>query len=246
MNFSYLKSLLALSFAVYFFNASFGQNINPSDTSLPVIPKQLTIVYDISIKTNSHKAGIEETYNGGIKTLFIDNDEARIRLVSLMRVQSIFFSPSMKLNHTVSVVKESGKKRYKYYLTDKEWNEYNNKYAEDSCALTNDSSVILNYPCRKAIVTLKDGKSFSVYYTNQLKPIDPKIEPAFSCVPGLVLQYEYEYKKGVIDYTASKINQNPIDARIFKIPNRGYAVKSYCRGCRTKKAKIVSDEINID
>src|SRR5580692_2556387 len=66
----------------------------------------LTIVYDIQVKTDKKKTGIEETYNGGIQTIFLNNEQARIRLVSLMRIQSIFFSASVNPNRQVSIVKE--------------------------------------------------------------------------------------------------------------------------------------------
>jgi GLPGLI family protein len=204
----------------------------------------LTIVYNIQVNTSKHKAGIEETYNGGIKTIFIDNEKARIRLVSLMRIQSIFFSSSNKSNHFVSVVKESGKNKYKYYLTNEQWDLYNNKYENDSCQLTNDSAVVLNYPCRKAIIMLKDGRLLVVYYTNQLKPINPEIEPAFSHIPGLVLKYEYDYKKGTLLYTASKISEDPIDNKVFKAPS-GLPVKKYCQKCKVKE-KILSENSGIE
>jgi GLPGLI family protein len=205
----------------------------------------VTIVYDIKVTSNRNKTGIEETYNGGIKTVFVNNDKARVRLVSLMRIQSIFFSSSTKSSDPISVVKESGKKKYKYYLTDAQWNLYNSKYAHDSCQFTNDSLTILNYTCRKAIITLKDGKTLVAYYTNALKPLNKKIEPAFNCIPGLVLQYEYQYKKGGMVYTASKISQDPIASDIFKIPARNYVVKKYCPKCKAKQLAN-SDNSTID
>lgn len=210
--------------------------VNTIDTS----NKLLTIVYDIQVKKDKEKTGIEETYNGGIKTVFISNEKARVRLVSLMRIQSIFFSPA-NTAHQVSVIKESGKKKYKYYLTNEDWDLYNDKYNNDSCLLTTDSTIILNYACRKAIIILKDGRQLSVYYTNKIKPVSAKIEPAFSCIPGLVLQYEYDYKKGSIIYTANKISQSSIDPGIFKIPAKGYSIRKYCIKCNYKDNNIADN-----
>ena len=236
MNIKPLILALLLNCTVFYLKVS-GQIIDTSvrvsaaDSSIGSNNNLLTIAYNIQVKTDREKTGIEETYNGGIKTIFIDNDKARVRLVSLMRIQSIFFSSSKKYNHAVAIVKESGKRKYKYYLTDEQWELYNNKYNNDSCQFTNDSAVILNYPCRKAIVMLQGGRSLTVYYTNQLKAISHKIEPEFSCIPGLVLQYEYDYKKGTLIYTASKISENPVTSGVFKIP-RGIALKKYCSRCR--------------
>jgi GLPGLI family protein len=189
--------------------------------------KPLTIVYDIQVKNNSNKAGIEETYNGGIQTIFINDNKARIRLVSLMRIQSIFFSSYDQTDAPVSIVKESGKKKYKFLLTGDQWKSYNKKYNEDSCQLTNDSTVILGYTCRKAIILLKDGRRLTAFYTNMFEPINSKIEPAFDKIPGLVLQYEYDYNDGATIYTANKINTDPISAEVFKVPSQGYLIKKY-------------------
>ena len=122
-------------------------------------------MYDIQVKVNKKKTGIEETYDGGIKTIFIHNDMARVRMVSLMRIESLYFSSSINSNHPISIVKESGKNKYKYNLTKEEWNSLNTKYEKDSCIFLNDSTVILNYLCRKAIIILKDGRRLTVYYT---------------------------------------------------------------------------------
>jgi len=244
MNIKFLF-LFSLSLHVFFINVS-AQNaatpvaVSTVDSSINN-DNLFTIVYDIQVKTDKRKTGIEETYNGGIQTIFINNKQARIRLVSLMRIESIFFSASDNPERQVSIIKESGKTRYKYYLTNEQWTLANSKYDNDSCQLTNDSLVILNYLCRKAIITLKDGRTLTAYYTNQLKPVNSKIEPAFSCIPGLVLQYEYTYKKGTIIYTANKISQNSIDNNIFKVPVKGYAVKKYCLKCTTKGSNISSN-----
>ncbi|UAY52749.1 hypothetical protein [Ferruginibacter albus] len=187
--------------------------------------KLLTLVYDINIKSKNKKAGIEETYNGGIKTVFISNDQARIRLVSLMRIQSIFFTAKDSSNSEVIIVKESGKKKYKYELSASEWNLYNIKYKGDSCVYSSDSLMILNHLCRKAIINLKDGRTITAYYTKELKPICEEIEPAFADISGVVLQYSYEYEGGSITYTASKISENPISEEILIAPKKGYITK---------------------
>ncbi len=80
----------------------------------------LTVSYSVELKSNRSNTGIGETYNGGVKTIFISGDKARVRLVSLMRIESIFILPGNNTNHAV-IAKESGKNKYKYYLTPGEW-----------------------------------------------------------------------------------------------------------------------------
>lgn len=205
-----------------------AQSVNVlTDTAAKQVEKPVTIIYDIKVKKDTKKTGIEETYNGGIKTIFISGEKARVRLVSLMRIQSIFFFQPDQHNNTVSIVKESGQKKYRTDLTDSMWALYNNKYDKDSCIFSNDSLQILNYNCKKATVLLKDGRTITAYYTTKLAPVNKKIEPIFGCIPGTVLQYEYDYGKGSITYTASKISHNPIAPDIFTIPSKAVTVQKF-------------------
>jgi GLPGLI family protein len=249
-----MKITLSIFILLFSLNAHSLYLLPKSETTISIAKKTdscifrndpFTIVYDIQVKVNKKKTGIEETYNGGIKTIFIHNNMARVRMVSLMRIESLYFSSPINSTHPVSIVKESGKNKYRYNLTNEEWNLLNTKYDKDSCVFLNDSTVILNYLCRKAVIMLKDGRTLSIYYTPLLKPIDSKVEPAFNGIPGLVLQYEYDYKKGSVTYTASKISEAPIASNIFKLPTKGYKLKKYCTKCSTTEA-VTSHTLGID
>ncbi len=163
--------------------------------------------------------GLAETYNGGVETLFTAGGQARIRLVSLMRIQSIFMSTGDDEAKRFTIVKESGKDKYVSRLTEDEWKTYNKKYDGSVCKLTEDTSEVLNFKCKKAIVSLKNGKIITAWYTTAIQaPAFSFLEPAFSGVPGLVLKYEYTYKKKTIAYTATSISHAPIEKNVFKAP----------------------------
>ncbi len=95
--------------------------------------QHLTIVYDITISKTKKSSGIEETYNGGTKAVFISDNKARIRMVSLMRMESIFFDYDSSALREARVIKESGAKKYQYKLTAAEWENYNSKYVGATC-----------------------------------------------------------------------------------------------------------------
>jgi GLPGLI family protein len=199
-----------------------------NDLSRKDIESDITVSYSAELKSNRSSTGIGETYTGGIKTIFVSGDKIRVRLISLMRTQSIFLFPPDKLKKTAAVTKESGKNKYKYYLSKDQWKQYNGKYDSITCQLTYDSAVILNYQCRKAIISLKDGRSIGVYYTDSIKRKSfAQAEPLFSCIPGLVLQYEYRYKKGKIIYTATSISEEKIDPVVFRVPAKGVTTRKF-------------------
>lgn len=199
--------------------------------------EDLTVSYTIELmKSRNRSIGIGETYNGGTKTIFISNGLARLRLVSLMRMQSIFILPSGNPQRTAAIVKESGKNKHKVYLTASQWKEYNAKYSQATCRFVDDTAVIVGYHCSKAVITLSDGRIITAFYTRDIqRPELAVVEPAFACIPGLVLKYVYEYKKGKITYAATSVSRKPIDQNILKVPSQGYTLQQYQPGISEKE-----------
>lgn len=188
----------------------------------------LTVSYSLTIKS-VQKEGHAETYNGGLKTLFISKGRIRNRLVSLMRMQSVFyFQETGKRERTIAIVKESGKDKYKTYLSLKEWQQYNRKYDSSTCILSNDSILILGYQCKKATLILSEGQKIVVFYTELIRNSMIEIaEPAFAGIPGLVLQYTYENERAVLTYTAVSISDVAIAPAVFQVPEQGYKVRKF-------------------
>src|ERR1700722_9599956 len=99
-------TLLFILIIISFCSLSFHQPV--STAFLPQSEKDLTIPYSITITSRKSGAGIAETYNGGIETLFAGAHVARLRLVSLMRIQSVFITTENGLLKSVTIIKESG------------------------------------------------------------------------------------------------------------------------------------------
>jgi len=223
-----------LHIIIFFSLLSFTAVSPPDKIPLPAnsnsINHELTVSYSIELKSK-RSSGIGETYNGGVETIFMNDQQIRLRLVSLMRMQSIYILQNNNPGQRVVILKESGKNKYKMYLTDQEWQSYNQKYEGITCQPTGDSAVVLNYQCRKAILTLKNGEKITAWYTPAIQEASfSRAEPAFSRVPGLVLQYEYKYRKGTITYTATSIDRGPIDLAVFAVPGKDVPVKKYTPG----------------
>lgn len=187
----------------------------------------LTVVYDITVNKFKKQGGIEETYNGGTKSVFISHNKVRIRLSSLMRIESIFFVLSAGKLTQASIVKESGEKKYRYNLQAEEWKQYNKKYDAVTCTFQDDSAVIAGYQCKKAIIHLSSGEQIVAYYTISIPAVNDLIEPAFKCIPGTVLQYEYTSKKGTMVFKASQVSQARIADDVFTIPAAGVETRKY-------------------
>lgn len=187
-----------------------------------------SLVYDIQVHSTKEPHGFEETYNGSTKTIMHQNGNTRIRLVSLMRIQNIYLYEESAVLKKVILTKESGKNQYKYVLTPSDWKIYNTRYDNIKYTYLHDSINILGFECKKAVLSINNGKQqITAYYTKLIKPLSKSIEPMFAGLPGLVLRYEMETKNGSIRYVANKINIDKLESTIFTEPEKGFTVKKY-------------------
>ena len=101
------------------------------------------------------------------------------------------------------------------------------KYEGITFTPTNETKTIAGYTCKKAIAKLKDGTSFTVYYTTDLTTENKEYDYQFKTLPGLALEYESTVGNLHVRYTASKINFDPVPAQKFAVPQSGYREMTY-------------------
>lgn len=191
---------------------------NPSENREGIAP--VTISYTMKVTSGKKNVAAADGYDGGSKTIFLQNGKARIRMVSLMRMESIFFSGTKEGDRFATLVKESGKDTYKRNFSKAGWTKFNDKYADAACTFSNDSLEVLGFNCKKATINCKDGSEITLYYTSDLPRLPEDYEPVFACIPGMVMQYEYTYKSSGILYQAASVSRDKISPNIFKIPAR--------------------------
>jgi hypothetical protein len=228
---TYCKIFYCILFLLLALNVSAQVKIKKEKPFKPTA-KEFVISYTISVNAGKTD-GIAETYNGGLKTAFVKNDMVRLRLVSLMRTQSIFFNNKKGLTKKVAtVVKESGKERASMFLNAKQWKIYNAKADSNRCEIFKEDTIrILNFLCAKAIITTKDSSKLTVYFLPSAKNKTLNAaEPLFANIPGLVMQYSYTKADKTITYTATTLKSAPIVASTFAVPTKGYIVQKYNPG----------------
>ncbi len=218
--------LLAVFIFCVFINTN-AQKVKPKTSKINT--KEFILSYAVTI-TGEKTDGIQQTYNGGQKTAFVKNDLVRLRLVSLMRVQSIYFNNKKGLTSKVaSVVKESGKERTAMTLNAKEWKSFNKKNESIRCEIFKEDTLrILGQLCNKATLTSKDSSKITVYYLPEAKNNTlAAAEPLFASVPGLVMKYSIEIADKTLEYTAVELKFAPIAATVFNQPRLGYLKVKY-------------------
>ena len=91
--------------------------------------------------------------------------------------------------------------------------------------VSGDIKTILGYECKKAVLELKDGSTFTLYYATNIVPSVKEFEYQFKDIPGFVLEFEsQETDSKKIKYTATKINLSPVQASRFDLPTSGYRI----------------------
>lgn len=210
---------------ILFYFAVTGSNNTSAQATQETAAESFTLVYDIIISTPGKKAGIEETYNGGIRTIMKSGSHYRLRQVSLMRIQNLYFFDAGKKEQQIIMSKESGKYKYQQYLSAAEWSTMSAKYDQAIYTPSPETLHLLGYTCKKMTIALKSGQLITAYYSPALPALQKVVEPMFEKIPGLVLQYEISNGKGKIKYVASKMIKASIDEQVFKKPGADYPLK---------------------
>jgi hypothetical protein len=209
--------------------------------------KEFAISYAITVEGTSVQ-DLAQSYNGGLKTNFIKNDVGRIRLVSLMRTHSLFFSTKANAAKQASIIKESGKVRTKMLLSNKQWKVYNNGYDSATCDIFKDDTTrILGYLCAKAVITSTNGTKVNAYFFPSTKNKTlSAMEPLFAKIPGLVMQYSYSVGDNTINFTAKSIRLGVIEAKSLAIPRKDYQLLSFNPKASSGTIGISEEDDNDD
>ena len=175
---------------------------------------ECTITYSVSLE------GAEN--NLTTKTLFIKGRKTRTDIN-----YSSFHQSTILDNKTgdAVVLKTIGTDKYISSFTAQQWKEKNNKWDDVKVSFTNETTKVLTYTCRKAILTTKNDNHFVVYYTTDFVASTTENPYQFKSIPGLILEYESQTGEGkLITFKATDIDFSPVPVSKFEIPTTGYRV----------------------
>jgi len=182
-----------------------------------------TITYAISTDESTGDKSAIESFKASTKTVYIKANDSRTDLVSPSFTQTLLYN---KTGGTAVILREFGNNKFMTRLDNSKWVAENKKY--DGMKITyvsGDTKTILGYECKKAVLELKDGSAFTLYYATNIVPSVKEFEYQFKDIPGFVLEFEsQETDSKKIKYTATKINLSPVQASRFDIPTSGYRI----------------------
>lgn len=185
---------------------------------------ELTLVYEATINTGDSQPKLADAFDGATTTVYIKGTMSRSEMSSALA--SFTTIHDTKTGGAVLLQEISGQKLL-IRLTADNWNDKNKKYDGITFSNTSETKTIAGYKCIKAVATMKDGSTFTVYYTKEIVPENADYNVQFKNLDGLPLQYEFMQGKLNIKYTVSRINTNPVPASKFDVPKTGYRELTY-------------------
>ncbi len=184
---------------------------------------ECSVTFTIGVEegsTEKNQKDLIESLKSITKMVYIKGNDSRTDLQSPSFSQSLIFD---KNTGTAVILREFGGNKFMTRLDNAKWISENKRYDGMKINLTNETKTILGYECKKAMLQLKDGTVYAVFYAINIVPSVKEFEYQFKDIPGFVLEYEtQETDNKKIRYTATKINLSPVQASKFDIPTGGY------------------------
>ncbi|HEU5053091.1 MAG TPA: DUF4412 domain-containing protein [Hanamia sp.] len=183
-----------------------------------------TLVYNMSVETGSGEPKIADMFDGATTTIYIKGTKSRTELVSSLGKEATIHDAA---TGTGVILKDYSGQKLMITMTAQDWQQNNNKYEGISFENTGGTEKIAGFNCKKAIAKLKNGSTFTVYYTTEVNPANKDYDSQFKTLQGLPVQYEMQTGKMTLKFTLASISYNPVSSSKFEIPNSGYRVMTY-------------------
>ncbi|MEO6637190.1 MAG: DUF4412 domain-containing protein [Ginsengibacter sp.] len=182
------------------------------------------LVYNISVETGSAKPKMADAFDGATITVYLKDNISRTEMVSGLGSEATIHNAA---TGSSVILKEYSDQKLMTTLSADNWEEINKKFDGITFENTSETVVISGYNCHKAIAKLKNGSTFTVYYTTEVKLANKNYDYQFKNLPGLPVQYEQQSDKLNIKLTLSKISFDNIPSSKFEIPKSGFRIQTY-------------------
>ena len=211
---------MKLKFIVFLLSLVFVYTSSISQKTLT----EATLMYNMSVETGSGEPKIADMFDGATTTIYLKGNKSKTELISSLGREATIYDA---VSGTGVILKDYSGQKLMITLTATNWAQNNSKYEGIVFQNTGEIQKIAGFTCKKAIAKLKNGESFTVYYTTEVNLENKSYDAQFKTLPGLPVQYEMQTPKLKLKFTLASISYNPIPASEFEIPTSGYRVLTY-------------------
>ena len=182
------------------------------------------LVYNMSVETGADAPKMADMLDGATTSIYLKGKNSRVELVSGLGSEASIYNGDSGGGF---ILKDYSGQKLMITLSPKEWESNNKKYEGIVFEKTGETSIISGFNCTKATAKLKNGTTFTVYYTTDVTPGNKEYDPQFKSLPGLPVQYEMTQGKMKFKFTLSKIGYDSVPLSKFEMPKSGYRVMTY-------------------
>jgi len=211
---------MKLKFIVFLLSLVFVYTSSISQKTLT----EAILMYNMSVETGSGEPKIADMFDGATTTIYLKGNKSKTELISSLGREATIYDA---VSGTGVILKDYSGQKLMITLTATNWAQNNSKYEGIVFQNTDETQKIAGFTCKKAIAKLKNGESFTVYYTTEVNLANKSYDAQFKTLPGLPVQYEMQTPKLKLKFTLASISYNPIPASEFEIPSSGYRVLTY-------------------
>ena len=140
---------------------------------------ECTINYSIKTDDTSSNTTLIQTLKSSNKTVYIKGNESRTDLRSTAFCQSVIYD---KTTGKATILRELGDNKFITLLDNSKWIKENLRFDALTIENSKEHKLILGYDCKKAIIHLKDGNNYVLYYTTSIIPSVKEFEYQFPSI----------------------------------------------------------------
>ncbi len=173
------------------------------------------VIYDLSYP----ESGLDQQTLDmlpGESTTFFKNDKMRIDMKMGMGMNSSVIMNNAKKE--VHVLMDMMGNKMDMLITEKDVDKEMKDEGEYKIVKTNDVRKIAGYNCKKAVITAKDGKEFSVWYTNDIIVKNANWNNQFKSIDGFLMEFRMNQNGLTVEMSAREVASEKVTDEIFNIP----------------------------
>jgi hypothetical protein len=173
------------------------------------------IRYAVSIGPVSGGNGFTE--HAGTYTITVKGSQIRKDLVMNTGYQN---TQLMNVNAgTLYSLQSNGGQKYAIQLTIQDLKERQRPYEQFSQKEAAGDMTIAGWPCKRTIISYKDGTSSELYYTTAWQSAEPTLFDRFPGIRNIPLAFEYRNEEGIVmHFQAEKLEVVPVESALFRVP----------------------------
>jgi GLPGLI family protein len=183
-----------------------------------------SLLYNISIISSKSETPAINALNGATLQVLLKTSQSRTEMKSSVGTESTVFDSRLKKGF---ILKEYSGQKLMISMNEANWIEKNLLYESLQFKITDERTMVANFSCKKAIATLPDGKSVTVYFNPDIVLVNKTYNNAFAQLPGMPVLYEMQSGNISFRYTLSKISYDAVTSIRFDPPKAGFRVMTY-------------------